>query len=152
MDQSAPNGAAGEVATTSGSNGMSQKELRELRRKKIMERGRDRLAFITGEVKTLPPTAAGSNPGETGLKTLADPGELPVSDFTLAGVQFAGIRVPVVSVWKWSEDSDCSIRIFNLLGSLFINCDCHDGIHSLREPIALAGCNRQILADVLLQN
>lgn len=143
MDQSVPNGEAGGVATTSGRSGMSQKELRELRRKKIMERGRDRLAYITGEVKTLPPTAAGSNPGETGLKTLANPGELPVSDFTFEGVQFAGITDSVCFVWKWSVDPDCSIRIYLFIYFclLFINCDCHHGIHFLREPIALAGCN-----------
>lgn len=141
MDQNAPNGAASGVATTSGSNGMSQKELRELRRKKIMERGRDRLAFITGEVKTLPPTAAGSNPGETGLKTLADPGELPVSDFTLAGVQFAGIRVPVVLFGSGVRTPIAQYVFLICLVRFFINCDCHVGIHSLREPIDLAGCN-----------
>lgn len=60
----------------------SAKELREARRRKILERGGDRLAYITGQVKTLPPvepSAVGSPPGESGLKSLSIAGELPSS-------------------------------------------------------------------------
>ena len=61
----------------------SAKELREARRRKILERGGDRLAYITGQVKTLPPveppSAVASPPGESGLKSLSIAGELPPS-------------------------------------------------------------------------
>lgn len=61
----------------------SAKELREARRRKILERGGDRLAYITGQVKTLPPveppSAVSSPPGESGLKSLSIAGELPPS-------------------------------------------------------------------------
>lgn len=127
MDQSAPNGVTGGVATTSGSSSMSQKELRELRRKRIMERGRDRLAYITGEVKTLPPTAAGSNPGEMGLKTLANPGELPVSDFTSAGVQLGFQFVSCGNAVRTLISR--YVFCFLYFSFHFINCDCHHGIH-----------------------
>lgn len=56
----------------------SAKELREARRRKILERGGDRLAYITGQVKTLPPAEPQvvSPPGESGLKSLSIAGEL----------------------------------------------------------------------------
>lgn len=61
----------------------SAKELREARRRKILERGGDRLAYITGQVKVLPPVepsaAVVSPPGESGLKSLSIAGELPSS-------------------------------------------------------------------------
>lgn len=62
----------------------SAKELREARRRKILERGGDRLAYITGQVKTLPPaepspSAVVSPPGESGLKSLSIAGEFPSS-------------------------------------------------------------------------
>ncbi|CAM6021277.1 unnamed protein product, partial [Sphagnum balticum] len=59
---------------------MSQKEAREARRRKILERGSDRLAFITGEIKSIPPTSPSSQSrdfpapvrtGDTGLKSLS---------------------------------------------------------------------------------
>lgn len=62
----------------------SGKELREARRRKILERGGDRLAYITGQVKVLPPvelpSAVASPPGESGLKSLSIAGELPSSN------------------------------------------------------------------------
>ncbi|KAH9573889.1 hypothetical protein CY35_01G024900 [Sphagnum magellanicum] len=64
----------------SSSGSMSQKEAREARRRKILERGSDRLAFITGEIKSVPPTSPSSQSrdfpapvrtGDTGLKSLS---------------------------------------------------------------------------------
>jgi hypothetical protein len=64
----------------SSSGSMSQKEAREARRRKILERGSDRLAFITGEIKSIPPTSPSSQSrdfpapvrtGDTGLKSLS---------------------------------------------------------------------------------
>ncbi len=64
----------------SSSSRMSQKEAREARRRKILERGSDRLAFITGEIKSVPPTSPSSQSrdfpapvrtGDTGLKSLS---------------------------------------------------------------------------------
>lgn len=59
----------------------SAKELREARRRKILERGGDRLAYITGQVKTLPSVepVASPPPGESGLKSLSIAGELQSS-------------------------------------------------------------------------
>jgi len=62
----------------------SAKELREARRRKILERGGDRLAYITGQVKTLPAVEPVASPplGESGLKSLSIAGELqsPIKD------------------------------------------------------------------------
>ncbi len=64
----------------SSSSRMSQKEAREARRRKILERGSDRLAFITGEIKPIPPTSPSSQSrdflapvrtGDSGLKSLS---------------------------------------------------------------------------------
>jgi hypothetical protein len=64
----------------SSSGSMSQKEAREARRRKILERGSDRLAFITGEIKSVPPTPPSSQSrdcpapvrtGDTGLNSLS---------------------------------------------------------------------------------
>lgn len=60
----------------------SVKDLREARRRKILERGNDRLAFITGQVKALSPAEPSSVVGvrgESGLKSLSIAGELPSS-------------------------------------------------------------------------
>jgi hypothetical protein len=68
------------VNNKSSSGSMSQKEAREARRRKILERGSDRLAFITGEIKSIPPTSPSSQSrdfpapvrtGDTGLKSLS---------------------------------------------------------------------------------
>lgn len=64
---------------------MSQKEIREARRRKVLERGSDRLAYITGEIKSISSSQSSSlnsalepagpvNPGETGLKSLSNAG------------------------------------------------------------------------------